>query len=80
MGYDKIFKEEGKTFKINVLNVVPGAGLNSRMNKDFAWVWGIIFVPHKKFHFGVNWAQQGQSGKDEPIRMIGCLLNTLAIG
>jgi hypothetical protein len=33
------------------------------MNKGFAWVWGIIFVPHKKFHFGVRRAQQAQSGK-----------------
>jgi len=27
--------------------MVPGAGLNSLIYKGFAWVWGIIFVPHK---------------------------------
>jgi hypothetical protein len=43
--------------------VVPGTGLYSHMNKGFAWVWGIIFVPHKKFHFGVSRAQQLRSGK-----------------
>jgi hypothetical protein len=43
------------------------------MNKGFAWVWGIFFVPHKKFHFGVSRAQQGQSGKDAPIEMFSWL-------
>jgi hypothetical protein len=43
--------------------MVPGTGLNSLMNNGFSWIWGIIFVPHKKFHFGVSRAQQGQSGK-----------------
>jgi hypothetical protein len=27
------------------------------MNKGFARVWGIFFVPHAKFHFGVSRAQ-----------------------
>jgi hypothetical protein len=47
--------------------LVPGAGLNSRMNKGFAWVWGIVFVPHKKFHFGVRRAQQVRSGNEGQI-------------
>jgi hypothetical protein len=40
------------------------------MNKGFAWVWGIIFVPHKKFHFGVSRAQQLRSGKAGQISFV----------
>jgi hypothetical protein len=52
------------------LNLVPGTGLNSRMDKGFAWVWGIVFVPHKNFHFGVSRAQQLRSGKAGQISFV----------
>jgi len=52
---------------IDGLTVVPGAGLNSRMNNGFSWIWGIVFVPHKKFHFGVSRAQQVLSGNEGQI-------------
>jgi len=53
-----------------VLNVVPGAGINSRMNKGFALIWGNKFVPQAKFRFGVSRAQQGQSGKAGQIGFV----------
>ncbi len=39
--------------------LVPRAGHKSRMDKGFVGVWGIFFVPHAKFQFGVGRAQQG---------------------
>ena len=50
--------------------MVLGAGRGSRMDNSFAWVWGKLFVPQEKFHFGVSRAQQGQSGKADQIGLV----------
>ena len=37
--------------------------IQSSMDNGFASIWGIFFVPHAKFRFGVSRAQQGQMRK-----------------
>jgi hypothetical protein len=68
--HKKTFENQRLTEVFCLMLLVPGTGLNSRMNKGFAWVWGIISVPHKKFHFGVSRAQQVLSGKASSITLV----------
>jgi hypothetical protein len=72
-------KQKGPYEGIESQFLVPRTGHGSRFYNGFARVWGIFFLPHAKFHFGVSRAQQGQSVKAGQIGLV-CQSSGLFIG